>query len=317
MKHTLTFEGKDITFEAEEKDIPAITRIMTGLVTMEGFVNIDVDDVRAAIEGAENVVVGEGTDSGDDRARVAALEAVKDIKGANSFLINITTGPEISLMEMSEAANVIQEAGDPEAQVIWGHVIDEAMGDNVRVSVIAGNIELSQKPKLGNEDIDSLFDALGASPEMPKPEISLVDLPEGRYALMIDGTTIAFHASEKEAQAAAKIASELIAEEGFVNIDAYEVKQILDGADEIYSGEGTGTGGDRVRTAAQEAMKDIHGAKKLLVAVKTGTEITLAETAEAAEVITESADPEAQVIWGHVIDETMGDSVKVSVIAVI
>ena len=64
-------------------------------------------------------------------------------------------------------------------------------------------------------------------------------------------------------------------------------------------------------------VKDIHGAKKLLVAVKTGTEITLAETAEAAEVITESADPETFVIWGHVIDEAMGDSVKVSIIAAI
>ena len=169
MKHTLTFEGKDITFEAEEKDIPAITRIITGLVTMEGFVNIDVDDVRAAIEGAKSVVVGEGTDSGDDRARVAALKAVIDIKGANSFLVNITTGPEISLLEMSNAAGVIEFHAGSEAQVIWGHVIDEAMGDNVRVSVIAGNIELEPKPKLGDEDIDSLFDALGASPEMPKP----------------------------------------------------------------------------------------------------------------------------------------------------
>ena len=137
MKHTLTFDGKDITFEAEEKDIPAITRIITGLVTMEGFVNIDVDDVRAAIEGAENVVVGEGTASGQDRARNAALEAVKDIKGANSFLVNITTGPEISLMEISEAADVIMESADPEAQVIWGHIIDEAMGDSVKVSIIA------------------------------------------------------------------------------------------------------------------------------------------------------------------------------------
>ncbi|MBQ7219650.1 MAG: hypothetical protein IJS28_01575 [Synergistaceae bacterium] len=137
MKHTLTFDGTEISFEAPEADAQAITRVITDLIEKEGFINIDADDVKSVVEEAENVFAGEGTGSGKNRCSDAALEAVKGIKGAKKILLAITTGPEITLAEMTEAAIAIEEASEPDAAVIWGHVIDEAMGDDVKVSIVA------------------------------------------------------------------------------------------------------------------------------------------------------------------------------------
>lgn len=137
MKHTLTFDGQDITFDVQDGSAEAVTRIATDLLKKEGFVNLDFGDVKAILDGAENVTASEGTASGTDRCKLAAQEAAKGIKGAKRLMIEVKTSPEITLFEMSDAANVLMETCDEDAQVIWGHVIDEALGDSVKVSVAA------------------------------------------------------------------------------------------------------------------------------------------------------------------------------------
>ena len=136
MKHTLTFDGQEIAFNAQEKDAEAIKKIITGLLEGMGFVSLEADDVKAIVDGAENVIAGEGTASGENRCADAAHEAVKDIKGAKKLLVCITSGPDIALAEMTSAATAVMEASDPDAELVWGHVIDEAMGDAVKVSVV-------------------------------------------------------------------------------------------------------------------------------------------------------------------------------------
>ena len=137
MKYTVNFDGQEIAFNAQDKDAEAIKRIITDLITGEGFVNIEADDVKEIVDGAENLVAGEGTASGENRCSDAAHEAVKNIKGAKKLLVAVTTGPDIALAEMMGAAMAVQEASDPDAELVWGHVIDEAMGDAVKVSVVA------------------------------------------------------------------------------------------------------------------------------------------------------------------------------------
>ena len=137
MKHTLNVDGQEIAFNAQDKDAELIKRIITDLLTHDGFVNLDVDDVKAIVDGAENVVTGEGTASGENRCSDAAHEAVKNIKDAKKLLVAVTTGPEITLAEMVGAATAVMEVPDPDAVLVWGHVIDEAMGDAVKVSVVA------------------------------------------------------------------------------------------------------------------------------------------------------------------------------------
>ena len=137
MKYTLNFDGQDITFNAQEKDAQVITKIITDLLKLEGFVNLDPDDVKAVVDGAENVAAGEGTASGENRCSDAANEAVKNLKDAKKLLVCVASGVDITLTELTDAAMAVMDVSDPDAELIWGHVIDEAMGDSVKVSVIA------------------------------------------------------------------------------------------------------------------------------------------------------------------------------------
>jgi cell division protein FtsZ len=117
---------------------------ITDLITVPGLVNLDFADVRTIMrEAAGSALMGIGTGSGDNRAAEAARSAVSSpllessIEGATGILLNITGGPDIGLFEVNEAAEVVTSAADQNANIIFGAVIDESMGDEVRVTVIA------------------------------------------------------------------------------------------------------------------------------------------------------------------------------------
>ena len=116
---------------------------ITDLITVPGLVNLDFADVRTIMREAGSALMGIGTASGDNRAAEAARSAVSSpllessIEGATGILLNITGGPDIGLFEVNEAAEVVTSAADVNANVIFGAVIDDAMGDDVRVTVIA------------------------------------------------------------------------------------------------------------------------------------------------------------------------------------
>ena len=116
---------------------------ITELITVPGIINLDFADVKAIMTqgGAALMAVGRGT--GEDRARIAAEQAISSrlldvtIDGAQGVLFNITGGTTLSLYEVNQAAEVIRETTHPDANVIFGAVIDEEMGDEVRITVIA------------------------------------------------------------------------------------------------------------------------------------------------------------------------------------
>ncbi len=116
---------------------------ITDLITVPGLVNLDFADVRTIMREAGSAMMGIGVGSGDNRAAEAARAAVSSpllessIEGATGILLNITGGPDIGLFEVNEAAEVVTSAADQNANIIFGAVIDEAMGDEVRVTVIA------------------------------------------------------------------------------------------------------------------------------------------------------------------------------------
>src|SRR5512132_1609494 len=116
---------------------------ITDLITIPGLVNLDFADVRTIMRDAGSALMGIGTASGDNRAAEAARAAVSSpllessIEGATGILLNITGGPDIGLFEVNEAAEVVTSAADVNANVIFGAVIDAAMGEEVRVTVIA------------------------------------------------------------------------------------------------------------------------------------------------------------------------------------
>ena len=116
---------------------------ITDLITVPGLVNLDFADVRTIMRDAGSALMGIGTASGENRAAEAARAAVSSplletsIEGATGILLNITGGPEIGLFEVNEAAEVVTSAADQNANVIFGAVIDDAVGGEVRVTVIA------------------------------------------------------------------------------------------------------------------------------------------------------------------------------------
>ena len=116
---------------------------VTDLITKSGFVNLDFADIKAILTGAGMAIMGMGEGEGEDRAKKAAENAIKSplmtvpVTGAKGILLNVTTGTEISLGEMADAAQIIEATADPDAQVIWGHVIDETLGEKVHVTLIA------------------------------------------------------------------------------------------------------------------------------------------------------------------------------------
>jgi len=116
---------------------------ITDLITVPGLVNLDFADVRTIMREAGSALMGIGVASGDNRAAEAARTAVSSpllessIEGATGVLLNITGSPDIGLFEVNEAAEVVTSAADVNANVIFGAVIDEVLGDEVRVTVIA------------------------------------------------------------------------------------------------------------------------------------------------------------------------------------
>ena len=116
---------------------------ITDLITVPGIVNLDFADVRAIMSDAGSALMGIGTASGENRAAEAAHTAVSSpllessIEGATGILLNISGPPDMGLFEVNEAAEVVTSAADQNANVIFGAVIDDALKDEVRVTVIA------------------------------------------------------------------------------------------------------------------------------------------------------------------------------------
>ena len=113
------------------------------LITMHGMINVDFADVKAIMRNAGSALMGIGRGTGESRALEAAKMAIDSpllelsIDGAKGILFNVTGGPDMAMYEIDEAARVITEAADPEANVIFGAVVDEAMQGEIKITVIA------------------------------------------------------------------------------------------------------------------------------------------------------------------------------------
>ena len=120
---------------------------ISDLITVPGLINLDFADVKTIMTNAGSALMGIGHGSGETRAAEAARQAImsplleQSIDGARGVLFTITGGPDLTLFEVNEAAEIIHAAADPEANIIFGAVIDERMGGEVKISVIATAFE--------------------------------------------------------------------------------------------------------------------------------------------------------------------------------
>ena len=124
---------------------------ISDLITVPGLINLDFADVKTIMREAGSSMMGIGIGTGENRAVEAARAAVMspllevNIQGARGILFNVTGGSDLGLFEVNEAAEVIKEAADPEANIIFGTVIDDRMRDEVKVTVIATGFDSDQE----------------------------------------------------------------------------------------------------------------------------------------------------------------------------
>ena len=140
---------------------------ISDLIGVPGLINADFADVRTIMSNAGSALMGIGTAKGEGGAMAAAEAAIKSplleasIDGAQGVLFNITGGKDLSLFDVSEASNIITEAVDPNANIIFGAVIDESLEDEIRVTVIAtgfksANPAVPNKPAVGTRFTPSI-----------------------------------------------------------------------------------------------------------------------------------------------------------------
>ncbi|MDH4227529.1 MAG: cell division protein FtsZ [Deltaproteobacteria bacterium] len=145
---------KEAFKKADEVLLQAVKGI-SDVITVPGLVNVDFADVRTIMSVTGQALMGSGVANGDSRGVDAAKQAISSplleevsIKGAKGVLINVTGSSNLTLTDMNEASSLIHEEAHPDANIIIGAVIDETMGDNVRVTVIAtgfGAVETGKK----------------------------------------------------------------------------------------------------------------------------------------------------------------------------
>ncbi len=177
---------------------------ITDLITTPGLINLDFADVKAVMSNAGSALMGIGRARGEDRAEVAAQQAISsplleaNMDGAIGVLLNISGGSDLGLFEINAAAELVAEAAHPEANIIFGAVIDDALGDEVRVTVIAAGFEapVERARKTGYAAVGRRGVPAGGA--APQPAERVVDLRDERPRTVPAGAPTAGSARQPE-----------------------------------------------------------------------------------------------------------------------
>ncbi len=155
------------------------------MITLPGLINLDFADVRTIIRGAGSALLGIGYAGGGNRASDAALAAIASplletpIDGAKGILLGVTGGPDLSLLEVSEAARVVADAADPDANIIFGATIDPDLQGQVWVTVVAANFSgvRAAPPAAAEPEPASAPEPARARPAAREQRVSRFDMP--------------------------------------------------------------------------------------------------------------------------------------------
>ncbi|MBU4240393.1 MAG: cell division protein FtsZ [Actinobacteria bacterium] len=135
------------SFRVADDVLRQAVQAIAELITGKGMINVDFADVRQVLQGSGTALIGIGYATGQERARQAAINAIdsplleSSIDGATSVLLNISGGPDLALHEVNEAAEVVARAVDPNANIIFGAIVDEGLANQVKITVIASGFK--------------------------------------------------------------------------------------------------------------------------------------------------------------------------------
>ena len=161
---------------------------ITDLITTPGLINLDFADVKSVMSGAGSALMGIGSSRGEERAVQAAESAISSplleasIDGAHGVLLSIQGGSDLGLFEINEAARLVQEAAHPDANIIFGAVIDDALGDEVRVTVIAAGFDGGVPNKRTDERALGTIVSRSTAPAAARPATTATAAPAARVS---------------------------------------------------------------------------------------------------------------------------------------
>jgi cell division protein FtsZ len=173
--------GKTLTLRESFNMVDSVcltaVRGISDLVLVPGLINVDFADVRSIMTGMGRALMGSGVGRGDKRALEAAQMAITSplledvsINGATGILVNITGGPDLMLAEVTEACSLVHEAADPDANIIFGSVIDPNLSDEVRITVIATGFQ-------SRAAVEASTSSGSGRPQVKKPAENQMTLP--------------------------------------------------------------------------------------------------------------------------------------------
>lgn len=173
-KHTTIHEAFRIADDVLRQGVQGIS----DLIAVPGLINLDFADVKTIMRNTGSALMGIGQATGENRAADAARKAISSplletsIEGAQGVLLNITGGQNLTLFEVNEASEIIAEAADPEANIIFGAVIDESLKEEVRVTVIATGFDQQKASfgKTGNSNEQIIRPVAAAAEDLDIPE---------------------------------------------------------------------------------------------------------------------------------------------------
>ena len=174
-------------FETADHVLLAGVQGITDLITTPGLINLDFADVKSVMQDAGTALMGIGSARGADRAIKAAELAVasplleSSIEGAQGVLLSIQGGSNLGLYEISDAAKLVEEAVHPDANIIFGAVIDDSLGDEVRVTVVAAGFDEAQQRSSAPAPVASATEPAIAEDAAPDPEESWLLPSEERH----------------------------------------------------------------------------------------------------------------------------------------
>ena len=168
-------------FAAADQVLQGGVQGITDLITTPGLINVDFNDVKSVMKGAGTALMGVSSARGDNRALDAAEGAIASplleasIEGAHGVLLSIAGGSNLGIKEVESAARLVREAAHPEANIIFGTVIDDALGDELRITVIAAGFDGGHPPVRKHPGALGTVD--GAQPTPASPALEPVDAP--------------------------------------------------------------------------------------------------------------------------------------------
>jgi cell division protein FtsZ len=181
--------NEDLTMEDAYRQADEVLRQgvqgISDLITINGVINVDFADVKTIMKSSGSALMGIGVASGENRAVTAAQQAIdsplleSSIQGARGVLVSISASHSLGIMEVNKAMSIIRDAADEDANIIFGHNVNEDLGESIRITVVATGFGKEDRASISNSNAGRILETVRSNRqvEQPRPVQQVVNAP--------------------------------------------------------------------------------------------------------------------------------------------